>query len=148
MQENYQDLKNNIESILTEIKIEEVRFRETLDRGEKLLDELVSSGEKLINGYKAFELYDTYGFPLELTEEIAKENNIGVDVKGFEKEMNAQKERAKAASNNIDLTLKGSLEREIDLFNKTVFTGYDSLYSEAELKGILLESTLDQEAIQ
>ena len=148
MQENYQDLKNNIDSILTEIKIEEVRFRETLDRGEKLLDELVSSGEKLITGYKAFELYDTYGFPLELTEEIAKENNIGVDVKGFEKEMNAQKERAKAASNNIDLTLKGSLEREIDLFNKTVFTGYDSLYSEAEIKGIFLESTLVQEAIE
>ena len=148
MQENYQDLKNNIDSILTEIKIEEVRFRETLDRGEKLLDELVSSGEKLITGYKAFELYDTYGFPLELTEEIAKENNIGVDVKGFEKEMNAQKERAKAASNNIDLTLKGSLEREIDLFNKTVFTGYDSLYSEAEIKGIFLDFTLVQEAIE
>ncbi len=148
MQENYQDLKNNIDSILTEIKIEEVRFRETLDRGEKLLDEVVSSGEKLITGYKAFELYDTYGFPLELTEEIAKENNIGVDLKGFEKEMNAQKERAKAASNNIDLTLKGSLEREIDLFNKTVFTGYDSLYSEAEIKGIFLESTLVQEAIE
>ncbi len=148
MQENYQDLKNNIDSILTEIKIEEVRFRETLDRGEKLLDELVSSGEQLITGYKAFELYDTYGFPLELTEEIAKENNIGVDVKGFEKEMNAQKERAKAASNNIDLTLKGSLEREIDLFNKTVFTGYDSLDSEAEIKGIFLESTLVQEAIE
>ncbi|MDC3118915.1 alanine--tRNA ligase [Prochlorococcus sp. AH-716-K03] len=148
MQEDYQDLKNNIDSILTEIKIEEVRFRETLDRGEKLLDELVSSGEKLITGYKAFELYDTFGFPLELTEEIAKENNIGVDVKGFEKEMNAQKERAKAASNNIDLTLKGSLEREIDLFNKTVFTGYDSLYSEAEIKGIFLESNLVQEAIE
>ena len=76
MQEYHQDLKNNIDSILTEIKIEEVRFRETLDRGEKLLDELISSGKKLISGYKAFELYDTYGFPLELTEEIAKENNI------------------------------------------------------------------------
>ena len=62
--------------------------------------------------------------------------------------MNAQKERAKAASNNIDLTLEGSLEREIDLFNKTVFTGYDSLYSEAEIKGIFLESTLVQEAIE
>ncbi len=148
MQENYQDLKNNFDSILTEIKIEEERFRETLYRGEKLLDELISSGQKLISGYKAFELYDTYGFPLELTEEIAKENNIKVDVKEFEKQMNAQKERAKAASNNIDLTLKGSLEREIDLFNKTVFTGYDSLYSEAEIKGIFLESTLVQEAIK
>ncbi len=146
MQENFADIKNNINSILNELKIEEVRFRETLDRGEKLMDELISSGQKFISGFKAFELYDTYGFPLELTEEIAKENNIGVDVKGFEREMNAQKEKAKAASNKIDLTLKGSLEREIESFNKTVFTGYDSLFSEAEIKGIFLESTLVDEA--
>ncbi len=146
MQENYPDLKNNYDHILSEIKIEEIRFRETLDRGEKLLDELISSGQKMITGFKAFELYDTYGFPLELTEEIAQENNIGVDVKGFEKEMSAQKERAKAASQIIDLTLEGSLEREIDLFDNTLFNGYDSLDSDAEIKGIFLESTLVKQA--
>ena len=146
MQNNYPDLKNNNDLILNEIKIEEIRFRETLERGEKLLDELISSGQKLISGFKAFELYDTYGFPLELTVEIAEENSISVDVKGFEEEMNAQKERAKAASSNIDLTLEGSLEREIDLFNKTVFNGYNSLLSEAEIKGIFLDSTLVKEA--
>jgi len=146
MQNNYPELKNNNYLILNEIKIEEIRFRETLERGEKLLDELISSGQKLISGFKAFELYDTYGFPLELTVEIAEENSISVDVKGFEEEMNAQKERAKAASSNIDLTLEGSLEREIDLFNKTVFNGYDSLLSEAEIKGIFLDSTLVKQA--
>jgi alanyl-tRNA synthetase len=146
MQNNYPDLKNNNDLILNEIKIEEIRFRETLERGEKLLDELISSGQKLISGFKAFELYDTYGFPLELTVEIAEENSISVDVKGFEEEMNAQKERAKAASSNIDLTLEGSLEREIDLFKKTVFNGYNSLLSEAEIKGIFLDSTLVKEA--
>ena len=146
MQNNYPDLKNNNDLILNEIKIEEVRFRETLERGEKLLDELISSGQKLISGFKAFELYDTYGFPLELTVEIAEEHSISVDVKGFEEEMNAQKERAKAASSNIDLTLEGSLEREIDLFNKTVFNGYDSLLSEAEIKGIFLDSKLVKQA--
>ena len=146
MQNNYPDLKNNNDLILNEIKIEEIRFRETLERGEKLLDELISSGQKLISGFKAFELYDTYGFPLELTVEIAEENSISVDVKGFEEEMNAQKERAKAASSNIDLTLEGSLEREIDLFNKTVFNGYNSLLSEAEIKGIFLDSTLVKQA--
>ncbi len=146
MQKNYPDLKNNNDLILNEIKIEEIRFRETLERGEKLLDELISSGQKLISGFKAFELYDTYGFPLELTVEIAEENSISVDVKGFEEEMNAQKERAKAASSNIDLTLEGSLEREIDLFNKTVFNGYESLLSEAEIKGIFLDSTLVKQA--
>ena len=146
MQNNYPDLKNNNDLILNEIKIEEIRFRETLERGEKLLDEIISSGQKLISGFKAFELYDTYGFPLELTVEIAEENSISVDVKGFEEEMNAQKERAKAASSNIDLTLEGSLEREIDLFNKTVFNGYKSLLSEAEIKGIFLDSTLVKQA--
>ena len=146
MQNNYPDLKNNNDLILNEIKIEEIRFRETLERGEKLLDELISSGQKLISGFKAFELYDTYGFPLELTVEIAEENSISVDVKGFEEEMNAQKERAKAASSNIDLTLEGSLEREIDLFDKTVFNGYNSLLSEAEIKGIFLDSTLVKQA--
>ena len=146
MQNNYPDLKNNNDLILNEIKIEEIRFRETLERGEKLLDEIISSGQKLISGFKAFELYDTYGFPLELTVEIAEENSISVDVKGFEEEMNAQKERAKAASSNIDLTLEGSLEREIDLFNKTVFNGYDSLLSDAEIKGIFLGSTLVKQA--
>ena len=146
MQNNYPDLKNNNDLILNEIKIEEIRFRETLERGEKLLDELISSGQKLISGFKAFELYDTYGFPLELTVEIAEENSISVDVKGFEEEMNTQKERAKAASSNIDLTLEGSLEREIDLFNKTVFNGYNSLLCEAEIKGIFLDSTLVKQA--
>ena len=71
---------------------------------------------------------------------------ISVDVKGFEEEMNKQKERAKAASSNIDLTLEGSLEREIDLFNKTVFNGYDFLLSGAEIKGIFLDSTLVKQA--
>ncbi len=146
MQNNYPDLKNNNDLILNEIKIEEIRFRETLERGEKLLDELISSGQKLISGFKAFELYDTYGFPLELTVEIAEEHSISVDVKGFQEEMNVQKERAKAASSNIDLTLEGSLEREIDVFNKTVFNGYKSLLSEAEIKGIFLDSILVKEA--
>ena len=84
MQKNYPDLENNNDLIINEIKIEEVRFRATLDRGQKLLDELIASGQKLISGFKAFELYDTFGFPLELTVEIAEENNITVDVKGFE----------------------------------------------------------------
>ena len=148
MQNNYPDLKNNNDLILNEIKIEEIRFRETLERGEKLLDELISSGQKLISGFKAFELYDTYGFPLELTVEIAEENSISVDVKGFEEEMNAQKERAKAASSNIDLTLEGSLEREIDSFSKTIFNGEVSLDSEAKIQGIFLDSNLVKKAFE
>ena len=123
MENNYPDLKNNNKLILSEIKIEEVRFRETLERGEKLLDEIISSGQKLITGFKAFELYDTYGFPLELTEEIAEEHYISVDIEGFNREMDAQKERAKAASSNIDLTLEGSFELFQSEYTHGIFEG-------------------------
>ncbi len=138
MKNTYPDLEKNLEQILSEIEIEEIRFLETLERGEKLLHEIINSREKVITGSKAFELYDTYGFPVELTKEIADENSITVDLKGFEKEMKAQKDRAKAASQSIDLTLKGSIERDIDLYNKTIFTGYESDISQAVIKGIFL----------
>ena len=148
MQNTYPDLKNNKEQILREINIEEKRFLETLDRGEKLLNDFICSGEKLISGSKAFELYDTYGFPLELTKEILEEKNINVDLEGFEREMEAQKERAKAASQKIDLTLKGSIEREIDLFDQTIFEGYNSLNSNGVVKGIFFESNSVEKAIK
>ncbi len=140
MEGNYPELNKNRSQILREIATEEIRFLETLERGEKLLEEIVSSGQKVISGSKAFELYDTYGFPLELTTEIAQDNNIKVDLIGFDKAMQAQKARAKAASQNIDLTIKGSIEREIDLLPVTVFKGYESFNTKAKIKGIFADS--------
>ena len=140
MKETYTELNNNADRILKDIDMEELRFLETLERGEKLLDEFLSSGEKIMSGAKAFELYDTYGFPLELTKEILEENNIQIDLQGFEKEMNFQRERAKASSQNVDLTLKGSIERDIELFDETIFSGYQSLDSLGKIQGIFINS--------
>ena len=141
MKETYPELNINADRILKDIDIEELRFLETLERGEKLINEFLISGEKIMSGLKAFELYDTYGFPIELTKEILEENNIQIDSQGFEKEMDSQRERAKASSQNIDLTLKGSIERDIELFDKTIFNGYQSLNSLGKILGIFIESS-------
>ena len=148
MKNTYPELQNNSQRIFSEIDIEEQRFLNTLERGEKLLNEIIDSGVKLISGTQAFELYDTYGFPLELTKEILDEKNIEVDLKGFESEMNTQRERAKAASQTIDLTLKGSIERDIELFEKTNFVGYELLNTEGYIKGIFINSNSVEYASQ
>ncbi len=148
MKNTYPELKNNSQRIFSEIDIEEQRFLNTLERGEKLLNEIIASGVKLISGTQAFELYDTYGFPLELTKEILDEKNIEVDLKGFEREMNSQRERAKAASQTIDLTLEGSIERDIELFEKTNFVGYELLNTEGKIKGIFINSNSVENASQ
>tara|TARA_Y100001968_G_scaffold277014_1_gene271618 strand:- start:10822 stop:13482 length:2661 start_codon:yes stop_codon:yes gene_type:complete len=140
MKNSYPDLQNNYERIMSEINIEEIKFHQTLDRGEKLVNQLIDSGINLVSGSQAFELYDTYGFPIELTKEILKEKNIEVDLIGFAEEMKKQKERAKASSQNIDLTLKGSIEREVDLVEKTIFEGYNNLHSKGYILAIFVDS--------
>ena len=148
MKNTYPELQNNSQRIFSEIDIEEQRFLNTLERGEKLLNEIIASGVKLISGTQAFELYDTYGFPLELTKEILDEKNIEVDLKGFEREMNSQRERAKAASQTVDLTLEGSIERDIELFEKTNFVGYELLNTEGNIRGIFINSNSVENASQ
>ncbi len=148
MKNTYPELQNNSQRIFSEIDIEEQRFLNTLERGERLLNEIIASGVKLISGTQAFELYDTYGFPLELTKEILDEKNIEVDLKGFEREMNSQRERAKAASQTVDLTLEGSIERDIELFEKTNFVGYELLNTEGNIKGIFINSNSVENASQ
>ena len=148
MKNTYPELQNNSQRIFSEINIEEQRFLNTLERGEKLLNEIIASGVKLISGTQAFELYDTYGFPLELTKEILDEKNIEVDLKGFEREMDSQRERAKAASQTVDLTLEGSIERDIELFEKTNFVGYELLNTEGNIRGIFINSNSVENASQ
>ncbi|KEF41673.1 MAG: alanyl-tRNA synthetase [Cyanobium sp. CACIAM 14] len=123
----YPQLQDRREVILAELVREEARFLETLERGEKLLAEVLAARPERISGEAAFELYDTYGFPLELTEEIAEEHGLRVDLDGFEAAMEQQRQRAKAAAVNIDLTAQGAIERVASELDPTRFRGYEAL---------------------
>ena len=123
----YPQLLERRSVILAELEREEARFLETLERGEKLLAEVLAASPQRISGEQAFELYDTYGFPLELTEEIAEEHGLTVDLAGFEAAMEAQRQRAKAAAVSIDLTLQGAIEQMAAELEATAFKGYEAL---------------------
>ena len=123
----YPQLVERREVILAELAREEARFLETLERGEKLLAEVLAAKPSQISGAQAFELYDTYGFPLELTEEIAEEHGLTVDTAGFEVAMEAQRQRAKAAAVSIDLTLQEAIDQVAAAAEATAFKGYEAL---------------------
>lgn len=119
----YPELVQNKQRIVDTIKKEEERFAKTLDRGYKMLDEFIEA-KKDIDGESAFKLYDTFGFPFELTKEIADENGLKVDEEGFKAAMLEQKERAKAATAKISVTgdIKyAKIEKEV---GSTEFIGY------------------------
>lgn len=124
----YPALVSNAEKIKNVIKQEEERFKLTLDRGYKLLEDLLADKKdqnSLISGEDAFKLYDTFGFPLELTVEIAAEQDAKVDIEGFNKEMAEQKARAKAAAQKVSITddlVYADIEKE---FGSTEFVGYE-----------------------
>lgn len=132
----YPDLIKNGEKIKNVIKQEEEQFNKTLDRGYKLLEDLLSE-KKDISGKDAFKLYDTFGFPLELTVEIAAENGLKIDIKGFEKEMEEQKKRAKAAAQKIVLTDDLKYIEIEKKFGATEFLGYEKNQAEAKILAIV-----------
>ena len=134
--EAYPELVKNKEKIKDIIRKEEERFNKTLDRGYKLLEEFITE-MKDIDGENAFKLYDTYGFPLELTKEIAEENGLKVDEEGYKSAMQEQKDRAKAATAKISVTgdIKyANLEREV---GSTEFVGYTENECNAKILGII-----------
>ncbi|MEG4808574.1 alanine--tRNA ligase [Microcoleus sp. F8-D3] len=136
--------------IKAELAREEAQFLKTLERGEKLLEEIVDRTKQQTNqqisGKDAFTLYDTYGFPLELTQEIAEEQGITVDLDGFERAMKEQQTRAKDARQTIDLTVQGSLDKLAETIQGTEFVGYAELSSLAEVEVILVDGKSVEEA--
>ncbi|BAZ30277.1 alanyl-tRNA synthetase [Cylindrospermum sp. NIES-4074] len=147
----YPNLRRRETAIKAELQREEANFLRTLERGEKLLDEIIATvkqqGKTQISGESAFTLYDTYGFPLELTQEVAEEYNLTVDEAAFNAEMQKQVERAKAAHETIDLTVQGSLDKLAEHIHATEFIGYTQAATTAKVE-VLLVGGVSQEAAE
>jgi len=111
------------------LKKEEQRFAETLGQGMKILEACVAKMQgSVIPGETVFQLYDTYGFPVDLTADFARENQLTVDHEGFEAAMNAQRERARSAS-----SFAADYDQDIKLDSQTEFTGYEQLDDQAHI---------------
>lgn len=147
----YPNVRQREAAIKAELAREEAQFLKTLERGEKLLEEIVDRTKQQANpqisGQDAFTLYDTYGFPLELTQEIAEEQGITVDLLGFEAAMKEQQTRAKDAHQTIDLTVQGSLDKLAETIQGTEFVGYAELSSLSEVEVILVDGKSVTEAV-
>lgn len=137
----YPDLVARHDYIKKILKIEEDKFAATIDKGSEILDQYIAeskaAGEKLLSGDKCFTLYDTYGFPIELTQEIAEDEGFEVDVDGFKAKMEAAKEMARNARNDEDN--EGWLDESVMYKDmpQTEFAGYESLAIDAKVIGIV-----------
>ncbi|MFM7190476.1 MAG: alanine--tRNA ligase [Microcystaceae cyanobacterium] len=142
----YPNVREREEVIKQELQREESAFLKTLERGEKLLAEILAKGTQQISGVDAFTLYDTYGFPLELTQEIAEEQGVTVDEVGFQAEMKKQQERSKAAHETIDLTVQESLDKLAEQIHPTDFLGYREFQANAIVKAVLIDGKSTEQA--
>ena len=139
MGEAYPELVRMAARVAQVLQAEEERFAETLEHGMKVLETALSSGVTRLDGHTVFQLYDTYGFPLDLTADIARERNLEVDYAGFEAAMEAQRERARSAS-------RFSTAASVSYSGKpTEFHGYDSLQLEATITAIYQDGTQVEE---
>ncbi|HEX2924845.1 MAG TPA: alanine--tRNA ligase, partial [Ruminiclostridium sp.] len=134
--EAYPELAEKADYIKKVIKIEEERFEATVDQGIVILNEFIaeikSKKQQVIPGEMVFKLHDTYGFPLDLTREIAEENGLGIDEEGFRKEMDAQRKKARDAHNSKDTSAwSDSVFDKLDKSQKTAFVGYENTASDA-----------------
>ncbi len=119
----YPELRKAKGLVARVLKLEEERFAETIEHGMRILDDAIAGLDgRVIPGHVVFKLYDTYGFPTDLTADIAREKEMEIDREGFEREMDAQRARARSASN-----FGAEQAAEFDIEGETDFTGYDEL---------------------
>ena len=146
----YPRVREREDAIKAELQREESQFLTTLERGEKLLEEVINKlkqeGKTVISGEDCFKLYDTYGFPQELTQEIAAEQGFTIDSDGFNAEMKKQKNRGRESHETIDLTVQGELDKLAESIDVTQFVGYNEPTATSKVEAILVEGISQEEA--
>ena len=145
--DEYQELTEQTSTIEQVLSLEEKKFSSTLAQGNDLIDteieKLKNSGSEELPGTVAFKLYDTFGFPLELTEEICEERGIRVDTKGFDEAMEEQRERARASSKQTSSVISKNVYTELeDKIGKTPFCGYTKTRCDAQIEAIIVDGAL------
>lgn len=147
--EAYPELVEKKDYIQKIISVEEDKFASTIDQGENIIaqyvEELKKDGKTVLDGEKAFKLYDTYGFPLELTEEILAENDMSADTQGFAEKMRHQKEQGRRCRKNTECEAWKENKNLVDV-PETQFTGYDTASDTARVLAIIDENGALQEA--
>lgn len=146
----YPQVKENIEFIQKVVKNEEERFHETLHEGLAILSSVIKKakeeGSDIISGENVFRLYDTYGFPVELTEEYAEEEGLKVDHEGFEKEMENQRERARNARQDVgSMQVQGGVLGDIKV--DSTFVGYETLSIQTKVSVLLKDGEIVDYAV-
>ncbi|MDQ0817809.1 alanyl-tRNA synthetase [Bacillus pumilus] len=149
MKDFYPDVQAKEEFIAKVIKNEEERFHETLNEGLAILSEVIKKerdkGNTQISGEDVFKLYDTYGFPVELTEEYAEDENMTVDREGFQAEMEKQRERARNARQDVgSMQVQGGALGDIKV--ESTFVGYENLTADAHIVELLQNGEIVTEA--
>ncbi|MBZ0155898.1 MAG: alanine--tRNA ligase [Alphaproteobacteria bacterium] len=146
----YPELVQERERASKLLMIEEERFTRTLDQGLRILDEVIGRvkkiGERTIPGGELFKLYDTFGFPLDLARDIAVDNHLLIDEAGFHREMEIQRERARASWVGEEEAIASIYKELAAEVGDTVFVGYDTLESESVVKAILKDGRVVTEA--
>ncbi|WP_159161357.1 alanine--tRNA ligase [Enterococcus casseliflavus] len=145
MESYYPEVLEQQEFIEKVIRNEEERFHETINEGLDILNQVIAQvkadGQDTLAGQDIFKLYDTYGFPVELTEEVAEDEGLKVDHQGFEQEMDAQRARARAArQTELSMGVQSALLTDIKVDSR--FVGYDSLEANSELLVIIQAEAL------
>ncbi|MFL2899388.1 MAG: alanine--tRNA ligase [Candidatus Pelagibacterales bacterium] len=143
MSSAYPELRRAENLIKETLKYEEIKFKDLLLRGMKQLEEELKShqGSQTFPGSKAFKLYDTYGFPLDLTQDILRSKNIEVDIRGFNQSLEDQKSRARSSwSGSGDKSTEKIWFNLSNKINKTEFIGYENNVSQAEVLSIISNS--------